>query len=155
MFSGKDSGPLYTNISVPLLVLDSESWSSQASSFYGQPHFDVVKSMATSSLNKTQAGWFMTLLGASHATITDAGVISPLFTSFFDSSFNSTLNTTVGIAQYVKVSNQFVIFLRNGARGENLASPATYPQYNVSSDVAGVPGDVSEFWQVHVSPAAK
>lgn len=42
---GKNSGPLQDDISVPLLVVHSQSWSAKASVFQGRPHFDVVKDL--------------------------------------------------------------------------------------------------------------
>ncbi len=73
---GKDSGPLSTNIRVPILILESDAWSSQQTLFFGANHFGVVKSIAETSLNALGAGWFLTLLGTAHTSITDAGLIA-------------------------------------------------------------------------------
>jgi platelet-activating factor acetylhydrolase len=59
--SGKDSGPLNTAVKVPILIPDSQEWSSEPTVFYGQKHFDVVKGIAQTALNISGAGWFMTL----------------------------------------------------------------------------------------------
>jgi len=58
---GKDSGPLQTNVGVPIFIIDSQEWSGQPTNLYGQEHFDVVKSIAQNSLNKTKGAWFATL----------------------------------------------------------------------------------------------
>ena len=44
--SGKSSGPLNNTIASPLLIINSDSWSSTPSVFYGRPHFDVVHEIA-------------------------------------------------------------------------------------------------------------
>ena len=68
---GKDSGPFpNTTVKVPILIPDSEEWSGVPTDFYGQQHFDVVKGIASGALNATGAGWFMTLLGTVHTSIT-------------------------------------------------------------------------------------
>ena len=54
---GKSSGPLNSAFNQSVVIPDSEAWSAEPSEFYGQQHFEVVKSIAQSSLNKTGAGW--------------------------------------------------------------------------------------------------
>jgi platelet-activating factor acetylhydrolase len=52
---------LNTNVSVPILIADSQGWSQTPTHFYGQDHFSVVKSIAETSQNRTGTAWFMTL----------------------------------------------------------------------------------------------
>lgn len=55
---GKGSGPLNSDIDVPLLVMQSGEWTDKPSEFYGQgQHFDVVKKIVGNVKN----GWMMTL----------------------------------------------------------------------------------------------
>src|SRR5215469_10541687 len=114
---GKSSGPLNSDFNQSVLIPDSEVWSAEPSEFYGQQHFEVVKSIAQSSLNKRGAGWFMTLLGTAHTSITDAPLLVGSLLGFFDStSSNVTLaNPEAIIQQYVQVSADFFEFLVNGS----------------------------------------
>ncbi len=72
---GKSSGPLNSNFSQPVLIPDSEAWSAESAEFYPQQHFDLVKVIAQSALNRTGSSWFMTLLGTSHTSITYAPLL--------------------------------------------------------------------------------
>jgi platelet-activating factor acetylhydrolase len=55
---GKGSGPLNTDIDVPLLVMQSGEWTEKQTEFYGQGwHFDVVKKI----VENVKSGWMMTL----------------------------------------------------------------------------------------------
>ena len=125
---GKSSGPLNSNFNQPVLIPDSESWSAEPSEFYGQQHFQVVKEIAQSALNRTGDSWFMTLLGTAHTSITDAPLlVSSSLLGFFDPA---SVNVTLGdagknIQQYVKVSAELFEFLRNGTRNGVLASGVT------------------------------
>lgn len=58
---GKDSGPLNTDVTVPLAIIDSEEWSGTPTNFFGQQHFDVVKGIAQNALAKNNKSWFMSL----------------------------------------------------------------------------------------------
>lgn len=154
---GKSSGPLNSNFNQSVLIPDSEAWSAEPSEFYGQEHFEVVKSIAQSSLNKTGAGWFMTLLGTAHTSITDAPLLVGSLLGFFDSASS---NVTLGspepnIQQYVNVSAEFFEFLVNGSRNGVLASGITTPEFEIinlnATNVAGL----FDGWEVHVAPSIK
>ena len=155
---GKDSGPLYTNITVPLVVADSQGWSSSPADFYGKPHFDVVKSAAQSSLDKTGSGWFMTLLGAAHSSITDAALIDAALLPYFDPGYNATIDPTQGVAQYVNVTLDFLAHVQNKTTTGVLTAAITDPEYNVSantSEAKSVPMSITQYWEIHVAPGDK
>jgi len=154
---GKSSGPLNSNFNQSVVIPDSEAWSAEPSEFYGQQHFEVVKSIAQSSLNKTGAGWFMTLLGTAHTSITDAPLLVGSLLAFFDPT---SLNVTLGrpeanIQQYVNISAEFFVFLVNGSRSGVLASDVTTPEFEIinlnATNVAGL----FDGWEVHVAPSTK
>lgn len=44
----------------PLLIIHSNSWSSQHSLFYGRPHFDVVRDLILGVNHRGYGGWFVT-----------------------------------------------------------------------------------------------
>lgn len=55
---GKGSGPLNSDIDVPLLVMQSGEWTEKQTQFYGQGwHFDVVRRI----VENVKGGWMMTL----------------------------------------------------------------------------------------------
>lgn len=55
---GKGSGPLNSDIDVPLLVMQSGEWTEQQTQFYDQGwHFNVVRKI----VQGVKQGWFMTL----------------------------------------------------------------------------------------------
>ncbi|TQS32433.1 hypothetical protein Golomagni_07250, partial [Golovinomyces magnicellulatus] len=53
--AGKESGPLNADINVPILVVNSNSWSKARSIFFGRPHFDTVRDLVVDTLNRTGA----------------------------------------------------------------------------------------------------
>lgn len=153
---GKSSGPLNSNFSQSVLIPDSESWSAEPSEFYGKQHFDVVKEIAQSALNRTGSSWFMTLLGTAHTSITDAPLlVASSLLGFFDpTSVNVTLgNPKTNIWQYVTVSIEFFDFLSNGTRSGILASGVTAPEFVAinlnTSDAQGL----FDGWEIHVAPS--
>jgi len=153
---GKESGPLNSNFSQSVLIPDSEAWSAEPAEFYGQQHFDVVKEIAQSALNKTGASWFMTLLGTAHTSITDAPTLVGSLLTFFDPT---SLNVTLGgpdsnIQQYVAVSTEFFQFLVNGSRSGVLASGVTTPDFvPINLNATNVQG-LFHGWEIHVAPSA-
>ena len=154
---GKSSGPLNSNFTQSVLIPDSESWSSEPSLFYGQQHFDVVKGIAQSALNRTGASWFMTLLGTAHTSITDAPLLvgSSLLTFFDPTSVNITLGSpATNIQQYVTVSLEFFEFLRNGTKSGVLVSGVTAPEFVPINLNASNAQGLFDGWEVHVAPAA-
>ncbi|PMD44488.1 hypothetical protein L207DRAFT_579428 [Hyaloscypha variabilis F] len=153
---GKSSGPLNSNFSQSVLIPDSESWSSQPSEFYGQQHFEVVKEIAESALNRTGASWFMTLLGTAHTSITDAPLlVSPSLLGFFDpTSVNVSLgDPSTNIQQYVTVSTEFFEFLHNGTRSGILTSGVTAPEFvAINLNDSNAQG-FFDGWEIHVAPS--
>ncbi|KAF2669710.1 hypothetical protein BT63DRAFT_425386 [Microthyrium microscopicum] len=147
---GKDSGPLPTDVSLPILIPDSEEWSAKPTPFYGSQHFDVVKSIAASSLNKTGAGWFMTLRTTTvHTSLTDVGLIASSFVQFFTNDTSLiTLDPKVALLQYVAVSGDFLTYVSNKTITGLLATNVTYPTFKLfpNASVLKTP------WEVHVAP---
>ena len=152
---GKSSGPLNSNFSQSVLIPDSEAWSSEPALFYGQQHFDVVKEIAQSALNRTGSSWFMTLLGTAHSSITDAPLLvgSSLLGFFDPTSVNISLGSpATNIQQYVTVSMEFFGFLRNGTRSGILASNVTAPEFvAISLNATNAQGSF-DGWEIHVAP---
>jgi platelet-activating factor acetylhydrolase len=149
---------LSTNIQVPILIVDSDAWSSQPTRFYGTEHFKAVKSIAQTSLKTTGAGWFMTLLGTSHSSITDAGLIagSSLLSLFDDGAANATLDPATAIDKYVHVSTEFFRYLKNNyVSGIPLAANVTDTMYANRPPNSSTPDDQLSYWEIHVAPASK
>ncbi|KAK5100772.1 hypothetical protein LTR70_001326 [Exophiala xenobiotica] len=144
---GKSSGRLNIDLDVPLLIVHSTSWSARRSIFYGRPHFDVVKEIAE-NLNKTGiAGWFMTSLGTSHPSVTDAPLIEPTLLKW---TTGAGIEAQEGVRQYVHVSDDFGKYVTTGQKVNLLALPANSPEY--SKDNEGMEKQWRKYWQVHVSP---
>ncbi|OAA32920.1 Platelet-activating factor acetylhydrolase, plasma/intracellular isoform II [Moelleriella libera RCEF 2490] len=152
---GKASGPLNAHISVPLLVVHSASWSRQQHSlFFGRPHFDAVRDLVAGVLERTRAAWFVTALGTSHPSVTDAPLLQPRLLSW---TTGANLNTTEALQEYVRVSHDFFRFLSTGAAPGILAEEVTHKKYGewVSpAKQASTPNELARLWQIHVSPAA-
>jgi len=160
---GKSSGPLNRNISVPLLVVHSNSWSSKSSIFYGRAHFDTVKDIVEANNARGNPSWFMTSLGTSHPSVTDAPLLEPFLLSF---TTGATIDVYQGLRQYVHVAEDFLAFLHDGKHRGLLAEKGEFPQYDPGT-LLGMwkPGhgndsearekgewwDWRSYWQVHVS----
>ncbi|KAK5943167.1 hypothetical protein PMZ80_004173 [Knufia obscura] len=144
---GKSSGRLNTDVDVPLLIIHSTSWSSKHSVFYGQPHFNVVRKIAQNLNKKGIAGWFMTSLGTSHPSVTDAPLIEPTLLKW---TTGAGIDAHEGLRQYVHVSNDFGRYVTSGKMQNLLALPANSPEYNKENK--GMDKEWREYWQVHVSP---
>lgn len=152
---GKFRGPLNSDFNQSVLISDSEAWSAEPSEFYGQQHFDVVKGIAQSALNRTGSSWFMTLLGTAHASITDAPLLVGSLLSFFDpTSINISLaNPETNIQQYVTVSTEFFEFLRDGIKIKILASNVTALDFvAINMNTSNAQG-VFDGWEIHVAPS--
>lgn len=172
---GKSSGPLNDDVSVPLAVCHSASWSRPGPSlFFGRPHFDVVRDIAegvnercggngTTTAGECAAanakGWFLTSLGTSHPSITDAPLLEPLLLSW---TTGSTMDARQGIRQYVDLTRNFVAYQHTGARegllalsgregkgdgGQSAVSREYDPAHN-----EGMPEKWRSYWQLHVAP---
>ncbi|KAH6604411.1 hypothetical protein Trco_007857 [Trichoderma cornu-damae] len=169
---GKSSGPLNAVVDVPLLIVHSDSWSKQPSAFYGRPHFDTVRDLALGVLQRTPSlsSWFLTSLGTSHPSVSDAPLIEPLLLGW---ATGATLNAKEALKEYVRVTDDFWHFLRT-TRGVNssyardkhvlrgemrgiLAEKVTHEQYGtwVSESRKGeVSESLAKLWEVHVSPVS-
>ncbi|VBB81031.1 Putative protein of unknown function [Podospora comata] len=163
---GKQSGPLNRDINVPMLVVHSNSWSSKTSIFYGRAHFDTVKEIVEENNDRGNPTWFMTSLGTSHPSVTDAPLLEPWILSF---TTGATIDVYQGLRQYVHVAEDFLAFLGDGKARGLLAERAEFPQYDAGSGLGmWQPGqgdnqqaweekgewwDWRSYWQIHVSPA--
>lgn len=155
---GKSSGPLQNEIDVPLLVVHSNSWSKGRSIFYGRPHFDTVRDLVKDTLQRTGASWFMTSVGTSHPSITDAPLIEPLLLSW---TTGATIDVKEGLRQYMHVSHDFFQFLLTGERHNVLAINVTNENYGTDQrsdkELEGrtqEQKEIERYWQVHVAPDA-
>ncbi|KAL1877475.1 hypothetical protein Daus18300_002462 [Diaporthe australafricana] len=175
---GKSSGPLNADVSVPLAICHSSSWSRpEPSLFYGRPHFEVVRDIADGVNNRTRGGgdseeegekkngsggsrggggWFLTSLGTSHPSITDAPLLEPLLLSW---ATGSIMDARDGIMQYVLATRDFIQFQHTGERrgvlalsgrakeDGGVASREYDPRHN-----EGMPERWRKYWQIHVAP---
>ncbi|CAM1506106.1 Fc.00g057470.m01.CDS01 [Cosmosporella sp. VM-42] len=151
---GKESGPLNAEISVPILIVHSNSWSRTHSIFFGRPHFDTVRDLVMTTLNRTGASWFLTSLGTSHPSVTDAPLIEPLLLSW---TTGATVDVREGLQEYVKVTMDFFEYLQGGKMEGVLGEEVTHEEYGVwvsDERKAAFPKDVAKFWEVHVSPVS-
>ncbi|KAK1756321.1 platelet-activating factor acetylhydrolase, isoform II-domain-containing protein [Echria macrotheca] len=162
---GKSSGPLNEDVRVPLLVVHSNSWSSHTSMFYGgRAHFDTVKGIVEANNQRGNPSWFMTSLGTSHPSVTDAPLLEPFLLSF---TTGATIDVYQGLRQYVHVAEDFLAFLGDGEKRGLLAEKAEFPQYAPGVGLGmwkpgqGDDGKAREegewwdwrsYWQIHVSP---
>ncbi|KAH8194751.1 hypothetical protein TruAng_011076 [Truncatella angustata] len=148
---GKNSGPLNSNIDVPLLVIHSQSWSAKRSIFFGRPHFDTVKGVVESIRDKfhggKKAGWFLTSKQTSHPSVTDAPLIEPTILGW---TTGATVDVKEGLMQYVLISKDFLTYLVDGKTHGALNEPVSHPKYN--QEIRKLPAGMGKFWQVHVSP---
>ncbi|KAJ4345599.1 uncharacterized protein N0V89_011732 [Didymosphaeria variabile] len=150
---GKESGRLNTDIDVPLLLVHSDSWSKAHTIFYGRPHFDTVRDIALDVLKRCGATWFMTSLKTSHPSVTDAPLIEPLLLSW---TTGATINVKEGLREYVRVSMEFLQYLKDGTREGVLDIGATHESYgnDTRTDMQKEKMDesITKYWEVHVAP---
>jgi platelet-activating factor acetylhydrolase len=147
---GKSSGPLNDDIKVPIVVVHSQSWSAKHTIFHGRPHFDVVKDLVQKVADRKLYAWFLTAKGTTHPSVTDAPLIEPMLLSW---TTGATIDVKDGVAQYVKVSDEFMQYLANGHRKGVLKEEISHPTYNEKVREIENKG-VAKFWQVHVAPSA-
>ena len=145
---GKASGPLNTEINVPILVVHSQAWSSKHTIFHGKPHFEVVKQLVQGVKDRVNAAWFITFKGTAHPSITDAPVINPKTLSWVS---GTTMNGCDAIEEYAKISVNFLTYLGTGGVTGILKEAASHPAYNECTR-AIVDRERAKRWQVHVSP---
>lgn len=177
---GKSSGRLNADLSAPLLVVHSNSWSASKSIFYGRPHFSVVRDIVAgnNAPPKNHPSWFMTSLGTSHPSVTDAPLIEPLLLSW---TTGAKIGVHEGLRQYVHVSEDFGWFLlglgsggssedvreikdeerdkkRWGEKRGLLREKAEFPEYDESAGWGRYHGQKEDgwkkYWQIHVVPPA-
>lgn len=152
---GKQSGPLNADINVPIIVIHSNSWSRSHSVFYGRPHFTVVHDLVTRLTTHQTPAWFLTSLGTTHPSVTDAPLIEPALLSW---TTGATIEVREGIREYVNVSTEFLRFLADGKRRGVLAEGVMSSEYDhswkdrIEEHIRHVPESVSKYWQVHVAP---
>lgn len=153
---GKQSGRLNHDVSVPLLVVHSNSWSSKYSIFYGREHFDVVRGLVEENNARGNPSWFMTSLGTSHPSVTDAPLLEPTLLSW---TTGAKIDVYEGLRQYIHLSEDFLWFLKQGEKRNLLAEKAEFPEYDPGKGFGmWQPGqgdgdeDWRKYWQVHVSP---
>ncbi|KAJ6446993.1 PAF-acetylhydrolase family member [Purpureocillium lavendulum] len=150
---GKSSGQLDPRSPAPLLVVHSNSWSRTRSLFFGRPHFDAVKDLVRGVLRRTGSAWFVTSLGTAHPSVSDAPLIEPWILSW---TTGARMNTKEALEEYVRVSADFMYFLRTGTARALLAEPVTHDEYDkwVSEERREeFPKGMARLWEVHVSPA--
>ncbi|KAJ4287864.1 hypothetical protein N0V88_007577 [Collariella sp. IMI 366227] len=143
---GKQSGPLNRDISVPLLVVHSNSWSSHSSVFYGRAHFDTVKEIVEAN--------------------NERGESELVYDQYWDESpvGDRRAATGAGLRQYVHVAEDFLAYLADGQKRGLLKEKAEFPQYDEGAIGMWKPGqsggeektdewwDWRRYWQIHVSP---
>ncbi|KAK7952244.1 uncharacterized protein PG986_007972 [Apiospora aurea] len=162
---GKQSGRLNDDIDVPVLVVHSNSWSKKRSMFYGRAHFDTVRDIVAGNNERGHASWFLTSLGTSHPSVTDAPLLEPFLLSV---TTGAKIDVYEALRQYVHVSEDFLKFLADGGKRNLLAEPAEFPEYdegkgfgkwkpgqgdNDTTEKGGEWADWRKYWQVHVSAA--
>ncbi|KAK1983913.1 PAF-acetylhydrolase family member [Colletotrichum cereale] len=151
---GKSSGRLNTDIDVPILVIHSDSWSKKTTPFFGRPHFDTVRDVARDVLKRVGSGWFLTSLRTSHPSVTDAPLIEPLLLRW---TTGATVDVRQGLKEYVRVTREFVHFLRDESRGSVLSEGVTHEEYGkdtmTDEQRRRIPKETTEHWQIHVAPS--
>jgi platelet-activating factor acetylhydrolase len=149
---GKSSGPMNHDIDVPVLIIHSTSWSSKYSVFEGRPHFEYVRALVTEIRDRVSASWFLTSLGTSHPSVTDAPLIEPLLLSW---TTGATIDVVDGVGEYVRASVDFFAWIRDGRREGVLAENVTHDPYGkwVSEErEKDYPDEYKKYWEVHVAP---
>lgn len=149
---GKSSGQLNADISIPLLVVHSNSWSKSHSIFFGRPHFDTVRDIVRGVRDKVGSAWFLTSVGTAHPSVTDAPLLQPLILGW---ATGATANVKEALGQYVNVTLDFLQFLHNGQKKGVLAEDVTHEQYGewISKErKQEFPAEMAKWWEIHVTP---
>lgn len=150
---GKSSGPLNNETTQPLLIIHSNSWSRTISPFLGRPHFDTVRDLArASNARASAAAWFLTSIGTSHPSVTDAPLLEPLLLAW---TTGASLDVREALEEYVRASAEFLDYLASGDRGTLLNEAPTHDEYGkwVSEErESEFPENLARLWEIHVSP---
>ncbi|OLN81905.1 Platelet-activating factor acetylhydrolase 2, cytoplasmic [Colletotrichum chlorophyti] len=150
---GKSSGRLNTDIDVPVLIINSDSWSKKVTVFFGRPHFDTVKEIAQDVLKRIGASWFLTSMRTSHPSVTDAPLIEPWLLRW---TTGATIDAVQGVDTYIHPTAKFLSFVSTGKRSSVLALGVTHEEYGkdirTDSEKKGFSQDLVRYWQVHVAP---
>ncbi|KAI1337665.1 PAF acetylhydrolase [Xylariaceae sp. FL0016] len=159
---GKQSGRLNDEINVPVLIVHSNSWSKSHSVFYGRPHFEVVRGLVEANNARGNPSWFVTSLGTSHPSVTDAPLLEPMLLSV---TTGAKIDVYEALRQYVHVSEDFLEYLQDGVKRNLLAEKPEFPQYDnghgfgtwkpgqgAEEKGSGPWWDWRKYWQVHTSP---
>lgn len=164
---GEASGPLNSNVPVPIAIVNSEELDATPFNFSdGQSYFDLMKGIAEGSLKTTNESYFMTLgeclsghqstaanasaVGSIHVSITDLPLITTNIISFFDNYTTKTpLAPTTALSQLVNVTNEFIAQVVNGTRTGVIAEDATHAEYKTGLSNDTVQQDP---WEIHVAP---
>ncbi|KAL2839416.1 platelet-activating factor acetylhydrolase, isoform II-domain-containing protein [Aspergillus pseudoustus] len=146
---GKSSGPLNPNATVPILVVHSNSWSRTISPFYNRPHFDTVRDLVRAI---PAPSWFLTSIGTAHPSVTDAPLLEPLILSW---TTGANLNVKEALREYVRVADDFLVYMRGGERKGVLKERTTHHEYGVwvtEERKKEFPKEMARLWEVHVTP---
>ncbi|KAL5339837.1 platelet-activating factor acetylhydrolase, isoform II-domain-containing protein [Aspergillus crustosus] len=146
---GKSSGRLNPNVTAPILVVHSNSWSRTVSPFFGRPHFDTVRDLVRAV---PAPSWFLTSVGTSHPSVTDAPLLEPLLLSW---TTGTNLNVKEALRKYVRVADDFSYFVSKGERRGILGEKVTHAEYGVwvsEEREKEVSKEVARLWEVHVTP---
>lgn len=98
----------------------------------------------------------MTSLKTSHPSCTDAPLIEPLLLSW---TTGATINVREGLREYVRVSMEFIEFLKTGKRSGVLDIGPTHESYGNDTrspeQKNSIPHSIMRYWQVHVAPEVR
>ncbi|KAL6866480.1 hypothetical protein ACO1O0_002591 [Amphichorda felina] len=147
---GKSSGPLNHNATVPLLVIHSNSWSRTHSIFHGRPHFDTVRDLVRGA---AAPSWFLTSIGTSHPSVTDAPLLEPLLLRW---TTGAGMDVKAALREYVGAANDFMTYVATGeVPGGLLSEKVTHEKYGewISEDrKREFPKGLAKHWEIHVTP---
>ena len=148
---GKSSGPLNHDATAPLLVIHSNSWSRTHSIFHGRPHFDTVRDLVRDA---AAPSWFLTSIGTSHPSVTDAPLLEPLLLRW---TTGAGMNVRAALREYVSAADDFLGFVATGEVPEGLLSEKVtheeYGQWISEERKREFPKALAKHWEIHVTPA--
>lgn len=108
---------------------------------------DLVRNVTASA---HQAAWFLTSLGTSHPSVTDAPLIEPLLLRW---TTGATIDANEGVREYVRASSEFLRYQHEGSLTGLLAQPVSHEVYkDPSGDKSSLDPEFRRYWEVHVAP---